>query len=463
MIAGRRRRRRSDVPSGRDDFELGQTAARSAALNSLLERFPHSNRAVLLKAQCLIRIGEFGGALPLAREVLARGGLSVEARSVLGHVLLELGDIDAAFDELTQAFRLDPASAELPSTLAQLAIRLGRREQALQFAQEAVRKNPDNLDAAVALVKTRIALKDYERAQAELGPLLARYPASQDVYAQLGELHLARAANADARAAFARALQLHRDSKAALAGMVSLDLKEHRIADARKRVDDAVIARPQDAELLLLAAPVYAAGGDTARAEAAWQHALDIDPANERATLELSQFLVGRTRYDESKRVLDRTLERRPQSLSVQTSLGLLLERMGKPAEAQARYEKIVGQSARAPKAASRLAALLVDHHGNLEYALGLARSASQLLPDDPDVADVLGWVYTRKNMPTRALPPARAAVRAVPANALYRFHLASAYLRAGQLPQARAELTRALQIDPNFAEARAALASLAT
>ena len=444
-------------------IRLGHTNIALQHLNSLLARFPTSNRAVVLKAQCLMRLGEFARALPLAREAVAREPRSREAKSTLGHVLLETGGIDEAFAELTEAFGLDPASAELPATLAQLAIRLDRREEALQFAQDAVRKNPGNLDAAVALVRTRIALQDYERAQAELGPLLARYPASHDLYAQLGELHLARGANADARAAFARALELHRYSKTALAGMVSLDLKERKIADARTRVDDAIAARPQDPEFLLLAAPVYVAGGDAPRAEATWRHALEIDPANERAALDLSQFLVGQTKYIESKRVLEQGLERRPQSVTVQTSLGRLLEQMGKPAEAQARYEKIVAQTARAPRAASRLAALLVDRNGNLDYALGLARSASQLLPDDPDVSDVLGWVYTRKNLPSLALPRARAAVRAVPSNAQYRFHLASAYLRAGQLPQARAEFTRALQIDPNFAEAPQARAALAT
>jgi tetratricopeptide (TPR) repeat protein len=401
--------------------------------------------------------------VPLAREALNRGGMSGEARSVLGHALLELGNIDAAFEELTEAFRLDPASDELPATLARLAIRMGRAEEALQFAEVAQWKNPASLDTAVALVKTRIALHDYDRAEADLEPLVARYPASHDLYAQLGALHLARGARAPARAAFARALELYADCRDAVVGMVSLDLAEGHLAAALARATGAATSRPNDPDFLLLAAPVYEAAGDTTRAESAWRRVLEIDAANERAVLELSDFLVRRRRYPESQRALERLLERRPQSIPVQTSLGLVLERMGRPADARTRYEKIVAQSSRAPKAAGRLAALLTDGNGNLDYALGLARSARQQLPDDPDVADVLGWIYTRKNMPSLGLPHLQQAVRRAPDNPRFAFHLASARLQSRQFDEARAEFTRALQLDPNFAEAQQARSALAS
>jgi len=153
---------------------------------------------------------------------------------------------------------------------------------------------------------------------------------------------------------------------------------------------------------------------------------------------------------------------RRPGSLDVQTAIGLRLEQMGRPADARAHYEKIVAQNSRAAKAGARLAALYVADSTNLDVALTLATSAKQQLPNDAAVSDVLGCVYAQKNLPKLALPHLREAVGAEPTNAQYRFHLATALMRTGQLPSARDEFTRALQIDPNSAEAPLAREALA-
>jgi tetratricopeptide (TPR) repeat protein len=446
------------------EFRSGKRDQAMRRLDALLARTPDNNHAVILKAQLLFSAGNLAPALPLAREAVSRDPTSIEARSTLGKLLFATGDLESAYQEFSEAFRADPESVQLPLQLADLSIELGRRQEALQYARDAVRKNPANADAAVALVKTLVALRDYSSAEWELKSLLARHPSSADLLVQLGAVNLGRGDSAAARSAFARALQLDRDSLDGLSGMASLDLKERRIADARKRVDEALAAHPQDPEYLLLAARVYAADNDAGRAESTFRRALDLDRANEGAALALSDFLNTQHRRDEAKRVLEQALERRPGSVAMQTSLGMLLEQMGRSADAKALYEKIVGRTSRASTAASRLAALYVEQGGNLDVALSLATTAKQQLPDDPAISDVLGQVYTRKNLPGVAVRHLQEAVRAAPDNAVYRFHLGTAYLRDGQIKPARGELTRALQIDPTFAQAdqaRAALASM--
>ncbi len=446
------------------EFRLGKREQAMQRLDNLLAREPGNVRAMLMKAQFFATDGRWDQALRFAGTAVAQDPKSSEARIVLGKALFATGDPESAYQEFSEAFRADPESVQLPLQLADLSIELGRRQEALQYARDAVRKNPANVDAAVALVKTLVALRDYSSAEWELKSLLARHPSSADLLVQLGAVNLGRGDSAAARSAFARALQLDRDSLDGLSGMASLDLKERRIADVRKRVDEALAAHPQDSEYLLLAARVYAADNDAGRAESTFRRALDLDRANEGAALALSDFLNTQHRRDEAKRVLEQALERRPGSVAMQTSLGMLLEQMGRSTDAKALYEKIIGRTSRASTAASRLAALYVEQGGNLDVALSLATTAKQQLPDDPAISDVLGQVYTRKNLPGVAVRHLQEAVRAAPDNAVYRFHLGTAYLRDGQIKPARGELTRALQIDPTFAQAdqaRAALASM--
>ena len=177
----------------------------------------------------------------------------------------------------------------------------------------------------------------------------------------------------------------------------------------------------------------------------------------------MADWLVSHHREAEAKRLLEQLIERQPRSVEAETALATLLERTGHVSVAQARYEKILGEHPRAAAASYHLAALYLDR-GNLETALELAVSAKGLLPDDAAVSSLLGRIYMKRRLPGHAVAHLEDAVRAAPANADYRYQLGSAYVSAGNLKAARGELTRALQIDQNFAQAaetRALLASL--
>jgi tetratricopeptide (TPR) repeat protein len=210
-----------------------------------------------------------------------------------------------------------------------------------------------------------------------------------------------------------------------------------------------------------LAARVYTADNDAAKAESALRRVVAIDPFNVDAARALADCLAGQRRQEEGRQVLEQLAQRLPRSTAAQTSLALLIERMGDVAGARTHYERIVLQDPRAGVASQRLATLYLTLNGNLDIALNLAAVALQELPGDPAVSDLLGWIYAQKGLSVNALPHLEDAVRAAPSNAMYRYHLGVAQLKAGNREKARAELTRAVELDQNLEEARAALAQL--
>jgi Flp pilus assembly protein TadD len=56
------------------------------------------------------------------------------------------------------------------------------------------------------------------------------------------------------------------------------------------------------------------------------------------------------------------------------------------------------------PALMNDLAYLIVESGGNLEEALVVAQKAVQAAGGEPEVADTLGWIYSRKNMNDSAL-----------------------------------------------------------
>ena len=51
----------------------------------------------------------------------------------------------------------------------------------------------------------------------------------------------------------------------------------------------------------------------------------------------------------------------------------------------------------------------------NIDEALNLAQKAKEQVPDDPHISDTLGWIYYKKNVPSRAIVYLKEANEKVP------------------------------------------------
>jgi tetratricopeptide (TPR) repeat protein len=103
------------------------------------------------------------------------------------------------------------------------------------------------------------------------------------------------------------------------------------------------------------------------------------------------------------------------------------------------------------PFAALDLANVLVESGGNLGEALSLAQTAQRSLPNSPDAADTLGWVYYRKgeyplalNVLQQALKLLQSQNAADSADVLY--HLGMTYQKTERPALARKHLEGALK-----------------
>ena len=443
------------------EFQLSLYPAALQRVERLLERFPHNQAAGLLKAQLLFAVGRVDESLKFAREAVTASPRSGEAHAALGQALLATGDLTRAFEEYTEAARLSPAAAKPQWQLARLSLDLGRDKAALVYARNAVREFPGDRDAGVMLVEALIRNRDLSAAEFALRPLQSSFPGSPGVLVQTGALQAARGEARAARASFVKALEIEPHQLPALSGLVALDLQERATASARQSVEAALAAHPDDSKYLLLAARVYTVDNDAVRAEAVLRRVVAVDPFNVEGARALSDCLGAQRREPEARQVLDQLVARLPNSTAAQTVLAMQQERSGDVAGARARYEQIVLQDRRAGIASQRLAALYLNRRENLDKALNLAAVALREFDGDPAVSDLMGWIYVQKGLSVNALPHLEDAVRASPTNAIYRYHLGAAHLRAGNRDKARAELTRALEIDPSLEEARAALAQV--
>jgi Flp pilus assembly protein TadD len=159
-----------------------------------------------------------------------------------------------------------------------------------------------------------------------------------------------------------------------------------------------------------------------------------------------------------------KVVEREPKNAGARTVLGVVLNAQGKVDEANREYRAALELSPKNALAANNLAANLSDGKGNLDEALKFAQAAREAAPEDPKVADTLGWIYYRKEILDTAHTLLAEARRGEGDTPQVRYHLGMVLAKKGRNREAAAELSAALALDPAFPgneEARKTLESV--
>jgi tetratricopeptide (TPR) repeat protein len=167
-------------------------------------------------------------------------------------------------------------------------------------------------------------------------------------------------------------------------------------------------------------------------------------------------------RLDQALAEFDQLASQDPRSVAAHTVAAVILQLQNKPDEARKRYEKVLELNPQAAVAANNLAWMYAESDQSLDTALRLAQTARSQLPDQPDVNDTLGWIYTKKGLPELAIPVLLASIEKDPNNAAYHFHLGVAYSKRGNREKARTSLERAIKLGGDSAEGRDAKRLLA-
>ena len=127
-------------------------------------------------------------------------------------------------------------------------------------------------------------------------------------------------------------------------------------------------------------------------------------------------------------------------------------------------FRSVVGFNPKFAPAANNLAWIQADHGGNLDVALSLAQTAREQQPNDPHIADTLGFIYYKKNAYLLAVNLLKEAVEKLPNDPIVQFHYGMAQYKNGDAAGAKKALQASLKLSKDFAgseEAKKTLAEL--
>ena len=279
----------------------------------------------------------------------------------------------------------------------------------------------------------------------------------------MGNLRSAEKQFNDAEKSYQQALEHDPKSAEALSGLMNTYLVQKQTDKAVAAANTQIAKVPDSSAFYDLLGTVLLDGKkDLNGAEAALKKAAELDKNNGDALAKLGRVQVEKGSVDEAIATYQKSVQDNPNESIFYILMGELYESKQDWEKAKQSYQKALDLKPDNPVASNNLAYVMLETGGNVDVALSLAQTARRGLPDSPNAADTLGWVFYQKGAYKSAIDLFEEALRLAEKNkatddatlATLHYHLGLAYDKTGDSQLARQHLERVLKISPNYSSA---------
>jgi tetratricopeptide (TPR) repeat protein len=425
-------------------------------VEQLIKADPKDNEAIAIRAGLWLQSGDpqhLRSAITDLQSVVSKMPDNHLLRFNLGNALLSNSDLGAAQVQFEESVKLRPDF--VPARVALAQVFLVRREyaRAQQAADAALKTSPEYVQARLVRVASLMGGGDVKLARLEVEQILKTDPNQRDAIFQLAMLDYGSRNYSAAEAGFAR---LHRMTPPDLRGVMGLTevyMAQQKPDSAMQLLEKEIALQPDRIDYHVAYANVAVRSGKYDIAIREYKKYLDKLPNSPGVHLRLGETFRRKGDLNAALESFQKAKASDPKNPVVQVQLAMMLEVLGRRDEARPVYDEILQIQPDNVIALNNLAYALAEEGKDLDKALGLAERAKKVLPNDPNVADTLGWIYIRKNLSDNAIQIFNDLTAKHPTSSTFHYHLGMAYVQKGDKLQARRALDAALRNKPAKAE----------
>ena len=425
------------------------SSARTALEEALL--IDNSHRPSLLALSRIeIESGNEVRAEQLLRKILSGDKAHIPSLITLSDLYQRQDRLPELNSILTAAIDADPSALSLRLLLIRALTSGGDEASARQAIEAARLRFPDEPRLIHAEAMTQVREGDTEGALQNLRRAVDLLPGNANFQFDLASLSFAAGDTDGALEAIKRYRNAVPDNRRGLAMHVSILIRRQDFAAARREVDRFEV-RFSDTSTVTetLKGDIEFAAGNSELAATHFESAAEGRLTRSLALRLTRAYQQASTGSSQAVAALERWLEIEPEDVEIRRMLGQLLELQGRPEEAIAQYEELLGSGSNDPVVLNNLA----WHYfraGNSKAA-ELAARAYELSPDNGSIVDTYGWILFRQGEYDEAIALLQRAALLSPENPEIQFHLAAAEVRIGDVEKARRILERLLKSSQKF------------
>jgi len=451
----------------------GDTEGSQALVDTVLEADTGNVRALQMRAGRLIGEDRTGDAIVALRTALDQQPRNAQTLTLLAQAHQRDGDTNLVGERLAMAMEASGNGVAEIIRYARFLLSQDRPKVAINVLEDGNRRNPGNAEILSTLANLHLQTKSWDKARAIAETLRGGTEQAQKIATEL-EARILQGENRtdESLALLQRQLSDSADASAseqtrAIGLIVQAQIRSGKNVAARETLDTAIAENPDNNDLQLVNAALYAIEGNFDRSEAIYRDLIKKFPKSEVPVQMLVNTLIGTGRSDEARVVLETALSAVPDRPNLMWLQASFLEQDNNIDGAIAIYERLYELNSNSPVVANNLASMITTHRDDPESLARAANIARRLRGTDvPAFQDTYGWIAYRRENYEEALEYLAPAAKGLPNDPLVQYHLGMAYVGLNQIPQARKQLTKALEMAgdsplPQFENARKTLAEL--
>ena len=421
-----------------------------ALLADALKRNPKDADALIQRAGMKLRVQDSAGAEQDLQQALRFQPSSAEAHFEFAQVKHMEGFVAGAREELTQALELNPHYLSARIALAWNLINTDQPKGALELLDQTPSSQKNNIFVLIDRNWALLGLGNLKEAREGIDKGLksgrTAQLVEQDGFLKMREGNFA-GAQADAEELLPRYSEQDPNIVKAVRLLVDSCIAQHQKPKAVELLRAAVAQRPKSAQLQFLLGRVLTEFGDPG-ARKAFEAAVAAEPEFLPAKLELAQIDLAENRLDAARQTLNTILASHPKNVNALVMLADAEANAGNRPTAIAKYREALAIDRANISALTSLANMVIQD--NPGEAVSFAQQAVELAPADPSAQDTLGRALYRNGVYGLAVEHLKKAAQIAPTPSR-QYHLALSYMKGGQTSLGRAELSAALQKDPEL------------
>jgi tetratricopeptide (TPR) repeat protein len=368
-----------------------------------------------------------------------------------------------AIDSLTLAVSLDPHFEIASLLLAELKIRVGQYAAAIDSLVAAIRERPQHRQAHLLLASAYLAQGNQDQALATYRKMEELFPQDPQPPFLAGLVQLGKGRTASAREAYESSLKISPDYAPALEKLSDFDIADKQYAAALDRVQRQIDRNPNVAQLWAIRGKIHLAQSNLTDAEADLLRAIELDSTLESAYIMLAGLYVASNRQEQAIDKLTSFTDK-TKDVPALMQLATIHEQLKHYDMASAAYEKLLTVNPKFFPALNNLAYLYSERSARPDAAYELAKRANLVFPEEPHIADTLGWILFKKGQYRDALRLLREGASKLPDEPELQYHLGTTHYMLGEEEPAGIALRKAVESAKDFAgkdEARRRLSLL--
>ena len=434
-------------------FNVQKYDQAKSIIDSVLKTNPANGRAILIKSRFLIKDNKNNEALQALAPLTTDYPKWAEPFYYTAFAQLRLGQTELAQQYIEQALQINSTIDLYHALAAQIYLIRGNSLKAAQEATLALQINEQNTIATRIMAKALVQAKEYDKAVEFLEKLNKdKVAGDAELLDSLGSAYFGQKNEEKAKQTFSDLLVLAPDNTKALAYLTGLTVGQN--IPAQIDFVKAQIAKSNSPGHYLLLGDLLTNNKQYEEALQAYQKVQELAPGNPQGYIQSARILSHLGKLDETITQYEDLLKKDPNSVAGNMGLGMTYEAQGNFNKAKERYTRALQIDPNLPAAANNIAWLLASEEGaDLGEALRLAMQAKQALPEQPQIADTLGWVHYKRNSYALAITQFRQALEFSPDDSVIQYHMALALYGNKEKQKAVASLEKALAGKKEFSE----------